>query len=82
MHCYMSIIIVRGSQKPLKGQIVHYPADVVENGGDVLPFPKCYELKSVIQMKPGSDESELHILTALEYLIKHQAGYENKKILT
>lgn len=93
MHCYMSILIIRGSQKSIKGQVVHCPADAVENIGDLLPFPKSYEFMSVIQMKPGNDDHELRatvrysvnavqILTALEYLVKHHSGYRDKKILS
>ena len=93
MHCYMSIIITRGNQKSIKGQVVHCPADAIENIGDLLPFPKCYEFMSVIQMKPGNKENELRttvrysvstvqILTALEFLVKHHAGYRNKQVLS
>ena len=93
MHCYMSIIITRGTQKSIKGQVVHCPADTVENIGDLLPFPRCYEFMSVIQMKPGNNENELRttvrysvnavqILTALEFLVKYHTGYKNKEILS
>ena len=34
MHCYVSILIIRGHQSVMKGQVVHCQADFVENIGD------------------------------------------------
>ena len=91
MHCYMSILIIRGRQGSMKGQVVHCPADVNGNVGDLLPLPKCYEFMAVIQQKPTSDDNEIRstvrysvsgiqILNALLYLIQHHTGYKNKQI--
>lgn len=33
MHCYVSVLIVRGHQSAMKGQVVHCQADIVENIG-------------------------------------------------
>jgi hypothetical protein len=92
MHCYMSILIIRGHQSAMKGQVVHCQADVADNIGDLLPLPKCYELMAVIQQKPASDDNEIRstvrysvsaiqILNALQFLIQHHNGYMNKQVL-
>ena len=59
MHCYMSILIIRGQQGSMKGQVVHCQADVADNIGDLLPLPKCYEFMAVIQQKPTNDDDEI-----------------------
>ncbi|CAF4394484.1 unnamed protein product, partial [Rotaria sordida] len=41
MHCYISILIIRGHQSAMKGQVVHCQVDVADNIGDLLPLPKC-----------------------------------------
>ena len=33
MHCYMSVLIIRGHQSAMKGQVVHCQADVINNIG-------------------------------------------------
>ena len=38
MHCYVSILIIRGHQSAMKGQVVHCQADIVENIGDQCFF--------------------------------------------
>jgi hypothetical protein len=38
MHCYVSILIVRGHQSAMKGQVVHCQVDLLENIGDELSF--------------------------------------------
>ena len=93
MHCYISILIVRGHQSAMKGQVVHCQADVVENIGDLLPLPKCYEFMAVIQQKPVNDQGEItstvrysvsaiQILNALLYLVQHHVAYKNKQIMS
>ncbi|CAF4848101.1 unnamed protein product, partial [Rotaria socialis] len=59
MHCYMSILIIRGHQSSMKGQVAHCQADVADNIGDLLPLPKCYEFMAVIQQKPTDDSGEI-----------------------
>ncbi|CAF3768088.1 unnamed protein product [Rotaria sp. Silwood1] len=92
MHCYMSILIVRGHQSAMKGQVVHCQVDVADNIGDLLPLPKCYEFMAVIQQKPTNDNDEIkstvrysvsaiQILHAIQYLIQHHIGYMNKQVL-
>ncbi|CAM2727444.1 unnamed protein product [Rotaria socialis] len=92
MHCYMSILIIRGHQSAMKGQVVHCQADVADNIGDLLPLPKCYEFMAVIQQKPTDDSGEIkstvrysvsaiQILKAIQYLIQHHTGYMNKQVL-
>ncbi|CAF1648403.1 unnamed protein product [Rotaria magnacalcarata] len=92
MHCYMSILIIRGHQSAMKGQVVHCQADVPDNIGDLLPLPKCYEFMAVIQQKPSDENNEIkstvrysvsgiQILKAIKYLIQHHSGYKNKKVL-
>ncbi|CAF4551833.1 unnamed protein product, partial [Rotaria socialis] len=51
-HIYMSIILIRGRQAALKGQIVHFHVDNDVIVGDLLPFPRCYEFLAVVQEKP------------------------------
>lgn len=93
LHCYMSILVIRGSQRAMKGQVVHCQADVIENIGDLLPFPKCYEFMAVLQHKPTKDDDEIRatvrysvsavqILKALQFLIDHHDGYRNKRVLS
>jgi len=92
MHCYMSIIVIRGHQSAMRGQVVHCPVDVSKNIEDLLPLPKCYEFMAVIQQKPANENGEIsctvrysvsaiQILTAIHYLIQNHAGYYNKKVL-
>jgi len=92
MHCYMSILIIRGSSSSMKGQVVHCQTDVLDNMGDLLPFPKCYEFMAVIQQKPTDNTKEIRstvrysvsaiqILNALRFLIENHIGYVNKQIL-
>ncbi|CAF1110690.1 unnamed protein product, partial [Rotaria magnacalcarata] len=92
MHCYMSILIIRGHQSAMKGQVVHCQADIAENIGDLLPLPKCYEFMAVIQQKPTDDNGEIkctvrysvsaiQILRAIQYLIQNHSGYINKQVL-
>jgi len=92
MHCYMSILIIRGHQGSMKGQVVHCKADVNDNIEDLLPFPKCFEFMSVIQQKPMNDSNEIRstvrysvssiqILKAIQYLIQHHTAYSKKQLL-
>ncbi|CAF0931271.1 unnamed protein product, partial [Adineta steineri] len=59
MHCYMSILIIRGHQSAMKGQVVHCQANIADNIGNLLPLPKCYEFMAVIQQKPSNDNNEI-----------------------
>lgn len=92
-HCYMSILIIRGRQNAMKGQLVHCQADVTKNIGDLLPFPECYQFMAVVQQKPTKDHNEIRstvrysvsakqILNALEYLVGHHKAYANKRVLS
>jgi hypothetical protein len=92
MHCYMRILIIQGSSSSMKGQVVHCQTDVLDNMGDLLPFPKCYEFMAVIQQKPTDNTKEIRstvrysvsaiqILNALRFLIENHIGYVNKQIL-
>jgi len=36
MHCYMSILIIRGNQSAMKGQVVHCQADITNNIGNLF----------------------------------------------
>ncbi|CAF1148408.1 unnamed protein product [Adineta ricciae] len=92
MHCYMSILIVRGHQGAMKGQVVHCQADVANNITDLLPLPKCYEFMAVIQQKSTNDGKEvrttvpysvsaIQILNAIHFLVQHHIAYMNKKVL-
>ncbi|CAF3206684.1 unnamed protein product [Rotaria sp. Silwood2] len=92
MHCYMSILIIRGHQSAMKGQVVHCQVDVADNIDDLLPLPKCYEFMAVIQQKPMNTNGEIRstvrysvsaiqILRAIQYLIEHHIGYINKQVL-
>jgi hypothetical protein len=92
MHCYMSILVIRGRQGAMKGQVVHCQADVIDNIGELLPFPKCYEFMAVIQQKPTDNDNEIRstvrcsvsaiqILNAIQYLIQHHSTYTNKQVL-
>jgi len=92
MHCYMSILIIRGRQGAMKGQVVHCQADVADSITDLLPLPKCYEFMAVVQQKPTNNDNEIRstvrysvsaiqILNALQFLIQHHIGYMNKKVL-
>jgi hypothetical protein len=76
----------------MKGQVVHCQTDVLDNMGDLLPFPKCYEFMAVIQQKPTDNTKEIRstvrysvsaiqILNALRFLIENHIGYVNKQIL-
>ncbi|CAM4972735.1 unnamed protein product [Rotaria socialis] len=51
-HIYMSIILIRGRQAALKGQIVHFHVDTDVIVGKLLPFPRYYEFLAVVQEKP------------------------------
>ncbi|CAF4046824.1 unnamed protein product, partial [Rotaria sordida] len=93
MHCYISILIIRGHQSAMKGQVVHCQVDVADNIGDLLPLPKCYEFMAVIQQKPMNENGEIkstvrysvsaiQILRAIQYLIQHHIGYMNKQVLS
>ncbi|CAF1310613.1 unnamed protein product [Rotaria sordida] len=93
MHCYISILIIRGHQSAMKGQVVHCQVDVTDNIGDLLPLPKCYEFMAVIQQKPMNENGEIkstvrysvsaiQILRAIQYLIQHHIGYMNKQVLS
>ena len=92
MHCYMSILIIRGRSSSMKGQVVHCQIDALDNIGDLLPFPKCYEFMAVIQQKPSAKDNEIRstvrysvsatqILNAILYLIQNHIGYTNKQVL-
>ncbi|CAF1414959.1 unnamed protein product [Adineta steineri] len=92
MHCYMSILIIRGHQSAMKGQVVHCQADIADNMGNLLPLPKCYKFMAVIQQKPTNDNnkirstvrysvSAIQILKALQFLIQNHSGYLNKQVL-
>ncbi len=93
MHCYMSILVIRGRQGAMKGQVVHCQADLIDNIGDLLPFPKCYEFMAVIQQKPIDNNNEIRstvrysvsaiqILKALLYLVENHISYANKQVLS
>ncbi|CAF1425719.1 unnamed protein product [Adineta steineri] len=92
MHCYMSILIIRGHQSAMEGQVVHCQVDITDNIGDLLPFPKCYEFMAVIQQKPPNENNEIRstvrysvsaiqIMKALQFLIQNHSGYLNKQVL-
>ncbi|CAF1196955.1 unnamed protein product [Adineta ricciae] len=92
MHCYMSILIIRGRSSSMKGQVVHCQTDALDNIGDLLPFPKCYEFMAVIQQKPSEKHNEIRstvrysvsatqILNAILYLIQNHIAYTNKQVL-
>jgi hypothetical protein len=88
-----AVAIIRVSRRSIKGQVVHWPADIAENIGDLLPFPKCYEFMAIIRKKSTNNDNELRttvrysvsviqILKALEFLFEHHTGYNrNKQIL-
>jgi hypothetical protein len=38
-HIYMSVILVRGRQAAVKGQVVHFNVDTAVVVNDLLPFP-------------------------------------------
>jgi len=76
----------------MKGQVVHCQTDVLDNMGDLLPFPKCYEFMAVIQQEPTDNTKEIRstvrysvsaiqILNALRFLIQNHIGYINKQVL-
>ena len=80
LHCYMSIIIIRGRSSSMRGQVVHCQTDALDNMGDLLPFPKCYEFMAVIQQKSLEKDNEIRstvrysvnaiqILNAIRFLI-------------
>ncbi|CAF1405176.1 unnamed protein product [Adineta steineri] len=92
IHCYMSILIIRGHQSAMKGQVVYCQADITDNIGDLLPFPKCYEFMAVIQQKPPNENNEIRstvrysvsaiqIMKALQFLIQNHSGYLNKQVV-
>ncbi|CAF0877379.1 unnamed protein product [Adineta steineri] len=90
-HVYMSIIIIRGHQAALKGQVVHFHVDTDVTVEDLLPFPRCYEFLAVVQEKPIKNNqvtttvtysfSPVHVLKALNYLKQHNHLYKNKNIM-
>ncbi|CAF4183426.1 unnamed protein product, partial [Adineta steineri] len=90
-HVYMSIIIIRGHQAALKGQVVHFHVDTDVTVEDLLPFPRCYEFLAVVQEKPIKNNqvtttvtysfSPVHVLKALFYLKQHNHLYKNKNIM-
>ncbi|CAF3453008.1 unnamed protein product, partial [Rotaria socialis] len=87
-HIYMSIILIRGRQDALKGQVVHFHVDNDVIIGDLLPFPRCYEFLTVVQEKPHKNSelrstatysfSSVQVLKALMYLTQHNHLYSNK----
>ena len=92
MHCYISVLIIRGHQSAMKGQVVHCQSDVAGSIGEVLPFPKCHEFMAVIQQKlPNADGeikstarysvSAIQILKALQYLVQNHVAYADKRVL-
>ncbi|CAF4302560.1 unnamed protein product [Rotaria sp. Silwood2] len=91
-HIYMSIILVRGHQAAMKGQIVHFRVDTDVIVGDLLPFPRCYEFLAVVQEKPY-EKNEIHttvsyslspvqVLKALLYLKQNNHLYTAKRFMS
>ncbi|CAF3454536.1 unnamed protein product [Rotaria sp. Silwood1] len=91
-HIYMSIILIRGRQAALKGQVVHFHVDTSVIVDDLLPFPRCYEFLAVVQEKPLKNNeirttvsysfSPVQVLKALNYLKQHNHLYSDKKLMT
>ncbi|CAF1231774.1 unnamed protein product [Adineta ricciae] len=88
----MSIILVRGHQAALKGQVVHFHVDTDVVVEQILPFPRCYEFLAVVQEKPMKNDqitttvtysfSPVQVLQALNYLKEHNHLYCEKQIMT
>jgi len=88
----MSVILVRGHQAALRGQVVHFHVNTDILVGDLLPFPRCYEFLAVVQEKPPKNNtisttvtysfSPIQVLKALNYLKQHNHLYFDKKIMT
>ncbi|CAF4660202.1 unnamed protein product, partial [Rotaria sp. Silwood2] len=91
-HIYMSIILIRGRQTALKGQVVHFHVDTSIIVDDLLSFPRCYEFLAVVQEKPLKNNeirttvsysfSPVQVLKALNYLKQHNHLYSDKKLMT
>ncbi|CAF1487611.1 unnamed protein product, partial [Adineta ricciae] len=91
-HVYMSIILVRGHQAALKGQVVHFHVDSQAVVDQLLPFPRCHEFLAVVQEKPAKNQeitttvtysfSAVQVLKALIYLKQHNHLYFEKEIMT
>jgi hypothetical protein len=91
-HVYMSIIVVRGHQAALKGQVVHFHVDSDITVKDLLPFPRCYEYLAVVQEKPLKNNeirttvtyafSPIQVLKALQFLQQENHLYAKKKIMS
>ncbi|CAF4737637.1 unnamed protein product, partial [Rotaria sp. Silwood2] len=91
-HIYMSIILIRGRQTALKGQVVHFHVDTSVIVDELLPFPRCYEFLAVVQEKPHQNNeirttvsysfSPVQVLKALNYLKQYNHLYSHKKLMT
>ena len=91
-HIYMSIILVRGHQAALKGQVVHFHVDTNVTVEDLLPFPRCYEFLAVVQEKPLKNNqisttvsysfSPIQVLKALHFLKEHNHLYYEKQLMS
>ncbi|CAM4979218.1 unnamed protein product [Rotaria socialis] len=92
VHIYTIIILIRGRQAALKGQIVYFSADTNSIVNDLLPFPKCYEFLAVVQEKSHKNNEfgttvtysfrPIQVLKALIYLKQHNHLYFNKTLMT
>ncbi|CAF3233766.1 unnamed protein product [Rotaria sp. Silwood2] len=88
----MSIILIRGRQTALKGQVVHFHVDTSVIVDELLPFPRCYEFLAVVQEKPHQNNeirttvsysfSPVQVLKALNYLKQYNHLYSHKKLMT
>lgn len=91
-HIYMSIILIRGHQAALKGQVVHFNVDTNVTVSNLLPFPRCYEFLAVVQEKPRKNNefrttvsysfSPVQVLKALKYLKQNNHLYSEKQLMT
>jgi hypothetical protein len=91
-HIYMSVVLVRGRQVAVKGQVVHFNVDTAVLVDDLLPFPRCYEFLAVVQKKPSKNNhiattvgysfSPIQVLKALYYLKEHNHLYSEKKLMS
>jgi hypothetical protein len=91
-HIYMSIIVIRGHQSAVKGQVVHFNVDTAVTVDNLLPFPRCYEFLAVVQEKPLKNNqvhttvsysfSPIQVLKALIYLKQNNHLYFNKQLMS
>ena len=86
-HIYMSIILIRGHQAAVKGQVVHFHVDQNVIVDDLLPFPRCHEFLAVVQEKPMKNNeihttvtysfSPIQVLKGLMYLKEFDVNARN-----